>query len=106
MKQGAYDYLFKPLDLNSAGAHCGRSVCSIAPGCASRPCCPKVQQILMRKVPSLAPVLRCAKSTRPLAELPVRTSLFSVTGESGTGKELVARAIYQHGDRAKAPFLR
>jgi two-component system nitrogen regulation response regulator GlnG len=28
-----------------------------------------------------------------------------ITGESGTGKELVALAIYQHGARAKAPFL-
>jgi two-component system nitrogen regulation response regulator GlnG len=28
-----------------------------------------------------------------------------ITGESGTGKELVARAIYQHSVRAKAPFL-
>ena len=28
-----------------------------------------------------------------------------ITGESGTGKELVARAIYQHSARAKAPFL-
>src|SRR5205807_1534727 len=28
-----------------------------------------------------------------------------ITGESGTGKELVALAVYQHGPRAKAPFL-
>ncbi len=28
-----------------------------------------------------------------------------ITGESGTGKELVARAIYQHSGRSKAPFL-
>src|SRR2546421_9609963 len=28
-----------------------------------------------------------------------------ITGESGTGKELVARALYQHSQRAKAPFL-
>jgi DNA-binding NtrC family response regulator len=28
-----------------------------------------------------------------------------VTGESGTGKELVARAIYQHSDRARQPFV-
>src|SRR5207302_7700112 len=51
-------------------------------------CCPGMQE-------AYKAIGRVADQTFPVV----------ITGESGTGKELVARAVYQHGPRAKAPFL-
>jgi DNA-binding NtrC family response regulator len=104
MKHGAYDYLFKPVG----------------------------QQQLRRAVDEALEVARRMRQPAVVAENPTDSEedgailggcptmrevykaighvagqdvTVLITGESGTGKELVARAIYQHGCRAQAPFL-
>jgi DNA-binding NtrC family response regulator len=109
MRNGAYDYLLKPIDLQKLDRVINEAL--------------KVSR-LMREP---ATIVVSGAETLPDDELPgeaiigscsgmqeaykaigrVADQIFPVliTGESGTGKELVARAIYQHGPRAQAPFL-
>jgi two-component system nitrogen regulation response regulator GlnG len=104
MKQGAYDYLFKPLDLHQL-----RRVVEEALEVARRMRAPAVlpetapdpdvEGAIVGSCPAMREVYK-AIGRVAAQDVPVL-----ITGESGTGKELVARAIYQHGPRAKAPFL-
>src|SRR6516165_9063780 len=105
MRQGAYDYLLKPLDMQKLDRVVGealkvarlmREPAVVAgmppdddqPGEAIVGSCSAMQEVYKA-------IGRVADQAFPVL----------ITGESGTGKELVARAIYQHGPRAKAPFL-
>ena len=104
MKLGAYDYLLKPFDV------------------------PKLKQIVfdalkaaraMKQVVSYQPLLesedydlgivgRCEQMQnvfKLIGQLSASDATALITGESGTGKELVARAIYNHSQRASHPFL-
>jgi two-component system nitrogen regulation response regulator GlnG len=104
MKQGAYDYLFKPLDLHQLRQVVGEAlevarrmrepavVVETVPD-------PDVDGAIVGSCPAMREVYK-AIGRVAAQDVPVL-----ITGESGTGKELVARAIYQHGPRAKAPFL-
>ncbi len=104
MRQGAYDYLLKPLNVQKLD-HVINEALKVArlmrapavfpetppddlAGDAIVGSCPAIQEVYKA-------IGRVADQTFPVL----------ITGESGTGKELVARAIYQHGPRAKAPFL-
>ena len=73
MKQGAYDYLFKPLDLHQL-----RRVVGEALEVARRMREPAVRRRDRRRTPtwtapSSAPARPCARSTRPSAASPPRT---------------------------------
>ncbi|HEV3262284.1 MAG TPA: sigma 54-interacting transcriptional regulator, partial [Gemmataceae bacterium] len=104
MKQGAYDYLFKPLDLHELRRVVGEALevarqmrepavlAETAPD-------PDVDGAIVGSCPAMREVYKA------IGRVAAQNVPVLITGESGTGKELVARAIYQHGPRAKAAFL-
>jgi DNA-binding NtrC family response regulator len=102
MKQGAYDYLFKPLDLHQLRRVVGEAL-EVArrmrePAVLAETA-PDVDGAIVGSCPAMREVYKA------IGRVAAQTVPVLITGESGTGKELVARAIYQHGPRAKAPFL-
>jgi two-component system nitrogen regulation response regulator GlnG len=104
MKQGAYDYLFKPLDLEQLRRVVGEAV-EVARR-MRRPAVlaesdpdPDTEGAIIGACPAMREVYKAIGRVTG-QDVPVL-----ITGESGTGKEVVAHAIYQHGRRAKAPFL-
>jgi two-component system nitrogen regulation response regulator GlnG len=104
MKQGAYDYLFKPLDPQQL-----RRVVSEALEVARRMREPAVlaetaaDNDMDGAIIGACPAMR--EVYKAIGRVAAQHVPVLIAGESGTGKELVARAIYQHGPRAKAPFL-
>jgi two-component system nitrogen regulation response regulator GlnG len=104
IKRGAYDCLYKPVDTSRL-----RHVVANAFEVARRMRQPAAleetdmdsdsESDIVGNCPAMGEVYnaigRVAEQSFPVL----------ITGESGTGKELIARAIYQHGARANAPFL-
>jgi two-component system nitrogen regulation response regulator GlnG len=103
MKKGAYDYLFKPLDLHQLRRVVGEALEVVRmrepTAIVETEPDPDVDGAIVGSCPAMREVYK-AIGRVAAQDVPVL-----VTGESGTGKELVARAIYHHGSRAKAPFL-
>jgi two-component system nitrogen regulation response regulator GlnG len=104
MKHGAFDCLFKPLDPSQLRRVVGAAL-DVArrmgqPAAAEETATdPPAEGTIVGSCPAMGEVYK-AVGRVAAQDVPVL-----ITGESGTGKELVARAIYQHGPRAHAPFL-
>ena len=104
MRQGAYDYLFKPIDLQQLQQVVHKAL-EVArrmrePAVVSEHLPePDVDGAIIGVCPAMCEVYKAIGRVAG-QDFPVL-----ITGESGTGKEMAARAIYQHGRRARAPFL-
>jgi two-component system nitrogen regulation response regulator GlnG len=103
MKQGAYDYLFKPLDVQQLRRVVGQAL-ELAR-------LMREPAVVAEKLPENDrgdAIIGCCAAMREVYKAIGRVAPQNVavliTGESGTGKELVARAIYQHSPRAQMPF--
>jgi DNA-binding NtrC family response regulator len=104
IRAGAYDYLFKPIDPLEL-----RRVVGEALEIALRMREPTVESGAIAEADLDGPIVGSCQAMREVYKAIGRVAAQEVpvliTGESGTGKEVVAKALYQHSTRAKAPFL-
>jgi DNA-binding NtrC family response regulator len=104
MKQGAFDYLFKPVDREQLrrvldqALELSRLMKEPALAGGSPPADERTG-VLIGRSPAMAEVYKA------IGRVAGQEVIVLILGESGTGKELVARAIYQHSRRADKPFL-
>jgi len=103
MQLGAFDYVSKPLDVRTLSelvtrAVRTRSMMNVPVALGTDDSTMAGREAFIGRSPKMLEVFksigRVARQNVPVL----------IRGESGTGKELVARAIYQHGDRADRPF--
>ncbi|MGA9453560.1 MAG: sigma-54 dependent transcriptional regulator [Verrucomicrobiia bacterium] len=101
MKHGAFDYLLKPfnipqlIDLVGKAADSSRRMSE--PVALGEPSASR--DALIGQGQAMQEIY---KEIGRVASKPVNVL---IRGETGTGKELIARAIYQHSERASAPFI-
>jgi DNA-binding NtrC family response regulator len=100
-KLGAYDYMLKPLEVPEFIELVGKAVTSsrlmTEPVEVGSPKAARDALVGTSRV-----MQSIYKEIGRVASKPVNVL---VRGETGTGKELIARALYQHSDRAKASFI-
>ena len=100
-KSGAYDYLVKPFEMPELIELVEKAVTSRR--LMTRPvqlgASGDARDALIGNSRAMQAIY---KEIGRIASKPVNVL---IRGETGTGKELIARAIYQHGDRANGPFI-
>ncbi|MCA9211978.1 MAG: sigma-54-dependent Fis family transcriptional regulator [Planctomycetales bacterium] len=105
MQHGALDYLSKPLDISQVRqivTKAFRIRRAMVEAIEIDPAVPRDAS------PGDAMIGRCPGMQivyKAIGRVAAQNVTVLIRGESGTGKELIARALYQHSDRAQGPFL-
>jgi Response regulator containing CheY-like receiver, AAA-type ATPase, and DNA-binding domains len=107
MRQGAYDYIEKPLTaekLNRLKALIPKALDKFNVKQANRVLASELQALThYGELTGQSEVMR--SMYRVIEAVAPSTASVLILGESGTGKELVARALHQKSERAKGPFF-
>ncbi|MGH8042193.1 MAG: nitrogen regulation protein NR(I) [Rudaea sp.] len=97
-RNGAFDYLPKPFDLDQVREAVERALAQSRPPPAPLPATEPESELIGR-----APAMR--ELFRNIGRVAATDLNVLVTGETGTGKELVAHALHRHSARAARPFV-
>ncbi len=104
IREGAYDYIYKPFDVPEMLVLIGKAI--EAGRCMSLPVevNPDNRSFADREALVGASV-RMLEVYKAIGRVSPTEATVLIRGESGTGKELAARAIYNHSNRADKPFV-
>jgi DNA-binding NtrC family response regulator len=103
VKEGAFDYISKPFDIETMVATVQRALALRSTGRKNgfddRGGDEEIASGLVGRDPAMLEIYKM------IARVSDSRAAVLITGESGTGKELVARAIHTHGLRHGSPFV-
>ena len=100
-KQGAFDYLPKPFDLDQAVAAAQRA---LAQRRSTAPAAPAPRAVT-RDTELIGRSAAMREVFRAIGRVAASGLNVLITGETGTGKELVARALHTHSSRALRTYV-
>ena len=107
MRRGAFEYLFKPLDLERLEEVVTEALEVVRlmrePTVVTETANPADEDVRGDAIVGCCPAM--SDVYKAIGRVADQNVIVLITGESGTGKELVARAIYHHSGRADKPFL-
>ena len=100
-RQGAFEYLPKPFDVDDAVELIQRAIAHFAELNAQQP--HAIDDDDNPEIIGEAPAMQ--EVFRAIGRLSQSNITVLITGESGTGKELVAHALHKHSPRSATPFI-